>query len=60
MIKKIFRIIKSVLIKEKTFPCIVWDGKKMSYPHLTNKQIKEIEESPKYEGWSVIINEDVI
>ncbi|MGB5920284.1 MULTISPECIES: hypothetical protein [unclassified Arcobacter] len=60
MIKKILKIIKSILIKEKTFPCIVWDGKKMSYPNLTNTQIKEIEESPKYEGWSVIINENVI
>ena len=60
MIKKILKIIKSIFIKEKTFPCIVWDGKKMSYPNLTNTQIKEIEELPKYEGWKVMINENVI
>ncbi len=60
MIKKILKIIKSIFIKEKTFPCIVWDGKKMSYPNLTNTQIKEIEELPKYEGWRVMINENVI
>ncbi|RXJ81983.1 hypothetical protein [Arcobacter sp. F2176] len=60
MIKKILKIIKSIFIKEKTFPCIVWDGKKMSYPNLTNTQIKEIEKLPKYEGWRVMINENVI
>ena len=58
MMKNIFRIIKSLFIKEKTFPCIVWDGKKMSYPSLTIKQIKEIEESPKFESWSVMIDEN--
>ena len=56
--KKIFKIIKNIFIKEETFPCIIWDGKKMSYLNLTNSKIKEIEESPEYEGWSVMIDEE--
>ncbi len=58
MMKKIFKIIKNIFIKEETFPCIIWDGKKMSYLNLTNSKIKEIEESPEYEGWSVMIDEE--
>lgn len=50
-----FDKIKSFLKKEETFACIVWDGKKMSYPHLTQKQIDEIENEPKYKGWSVTL-----
>ena len=37
MIKKI----KS-LFKKETFPCIVWDGKKMKYLDLTQKQIDKM------------------
>jgi hypothetical protein len=58
MLKNILKIIKSIFIKEKSFPCIVWDGKKMSYLNLTNSKIKEIENSPEYEGWSVMIDEE--
>jgi hypothetical protein len=60
MIKNTLKIIKSFFIKEKTFPCIVWDGKKMSYPSLTKSQIEEIENSQKYVGWSVTIDEERI
>ena len=46
--------------KEKTFPCIVWNGKTMSYPHLTQKQIDEINNNsdPKYENWSVTLKRE--
>ena len=37
MLKKI----KS-LLKKETFPCIVWDGKKMKYLDLTQKQIDKM------------------
>lgn len=57
---KIYNILKSFFIKEKKIPCIIWDGKKMSYQSLTNSKIKEIENSDKYEGWSVTIDEDKI
>jgi hypothetical protein len=58
MIKKVYAIIKSFFIKEETFPCIVWDGKKMSYPSLTKTQIKEIETEPKYRAWIVTIDDE--
>jgi len=60
MSTNIFKIIKSIFIKEKTFPCIIWDGKKMSYLNLTKTQIKEIEEDPNRGDWSVTIDEDKI
>ena len=36
-----FEKIKRLFIKE-TFPCIVWDGKKMKYLDLTQKQIDKM------------------
>ncbi len=53
-----FEKIKAIFKKEKTFPCIVWDGKTMSYPHLTQKRIDEINNDPKYENWSVILKRE--
>ena len=53
-----FEKIKKLFVKEETFPCIVWDGKKMSYPHLTQKQIDEINTSPKYKGWHVTLKRE--
>lgn len=50
--------IKKLFIKEKTYPCIVFDGKKMSYPHLTQKQIDEINNDPKYKDWIVRLKEE--
>lgn len=50
------KIIK--LFKKETFPCIIWDGKIMKYLDLTQKQIDEMNNSPKYEGWSVTKKED--
>ena len=52
MLKKIISI-----LKKERIACIVWDGKTMSYPHLTQKQIDDINTNPKYEGWSVTLRE---
>ncbi len=51
--------IKSLFIKEETFSCIVFDGVKMSYVNLTQKQIDNIENSPNHEGWSVTKQEEI-
>lgn len=53
-----FEKLISIFKKEKTFPCIVWDGKTMSYPHLTQKQIDEINYDPKYENWIVTLKKE--
>ncbi|WP_320034138.1 hypothetical protein [Halarcobacter sp.] len=50
--------IKAIFKNEKTFPCIVFDGKKMSYPHLSQKQIDEINNDPKYKEWKVILKKE--
>jgi hypothetical protein len=49
MLKKITAWFK----KEKTYECIVFDGKKMSYPSLTQKQIDDINTLPQYKHWKV-------
>ena len=48
--------IKNILKKEERIPCIIWDGKTMSYRDLTQKQIFEIENDKKYSNWSVTID----
>ena len=53
-----FEKIKKLFKKEPTFECIVWDGKKMSYLSLTQKQMDEINNDPKYEGWFAKLKED--
>ncbi|XPV70154.1 MAG: hypothetical protein ACNI25_06155 [Halarcobacter sp.] len=50
-----FEKFKKLFKKEQTFECIVWDGKTMSYPHLTQKQIDEINSLEKYKNWKVIL-----
>lgn len=50
-----FESIKKLLKKEERFPCIVWDGKTMSYPSLTQKQIDEINTEEKYKDWIVTL-----
>lgn len=47
-----FEKIKNFFKEEEKFECIVWDGKEMKYLDLTQKQIDEINNDPKYEGWS--------
>lgn len=59
-ISNLKNFIKSLFIKEKTFPCIVWDGKMMSYLDLTQTQINNINTAEEYQGWSVTINEENI
>ena len=54
---KISESIKSLFVKEETFSCIVFDGKTMSYPHLTQKQIDNINSSADHKDWIVTINE---
>mgnify|MGYP001339482752 CR=1 FL=1 len=53
MLKKLISIFK----KEERFDCIVWDGKTMSYPSLTQKQIDEINKDPKRKNWIVTLKE---
>ena len=50
-----FENIKKLLKKDETFPCIVWDGKTMSYPSLTQKQIDDINTKPEYKDWIVTL-----
>ncbi len=59
-ISNIFKIIKSMFIKETIYPCIVWDGKTMNYMNLTQTKIENIRNSKEREGWSVTIHEDKI
>lgn len=54
-----FSKIKELFVKEETFPCIVWDGKMMKYLDLTQKQIDEINNLPKYEDWSATKKEEI-
>lgn len=54
-----FEKIKNLFKKEKTYPCIVWNGKNMSYLNLNQKQIDEINSDiPKYKNWHATINEE--
>lgn len=53
-----FEKIKSIFKKEKTFACIVWNGKTMSYPNLTQKQIDEINNEVKYKDWIVTLKKE--
>lgn len=53
-----FNKIKTILKKEETFACILWDGKMMSYPYLTKKQILEYETNPKYKDWKVMLKRE--
>lgn len=53
-----FEKIKSIFKKEDTFACIVFDGKKMSYPHLTKKQIEEIQNDPNKKNWNVTLKRE--
>uniref|UniRef100_UPI0040481C1F hypothetical protein n=1 Tax=Aliarcobacter sp. TaxID=2321116 RepID=UPI0040481C1F len=53
-----FEKIKNLFKKEKTFPCIVWDGKIMRYLDLTQKQIDEMSNSKEYKDWKITKKED--
>ncbi len=44
------------IFKTETFPCIVWDGKKMKYLDLTQKQIDELREKNK--DWTITKKEE--
>jgi hypothetical protein len=51
-------VIKNIFVKEKTFECIIWDGKMMKYQDLNQKQIDEIRNDSKYKDWSVTLKEE--
>ena len=57
-ISNIVKIIKSLFIKELTYPCIIWDGKMMNYMNLTQTQIDKIRNSAEHKGWSVTVNKE--
>mgnify|MGYP000019228100 FL=1 len=52
-----FEKIKS-LFKKETFPCIVWDGKRMKYLDLTQKQIDKFKTDPIYKDWTITKKEE--
>jgi hypothetical protein len=58
MLKQIYQKIKSIFVKKETFPCIIWDGKKMSYLNLSKEQIENIEKDPKCSDWIVTIDKE--
>ena len=53
-----FSKLTGIFKKEKTYSCIIWDTKTMSYQDLTKKQIDEINNDPKYKGWNVSIKDE--
>lgn len=53
-----FEKLKKIFKKEPKIPCIVWDGKKMSYLSLSKKEMDNINNNPKYEGWFAKEKED--
>lgn len=54
---KIFNIIKNIFKKEKTIAYIIWDGKKMNYKNLTEKQINEIKNDKECINWILVVDE---
>ncbi len=47
------KFIKNIFKKEETFPCIVFDGEKMKYLDLTQKEFDKINSDEKnYKGWT--------
>jgi hypothetical protein len=44
---------KNIFKKEETFSCVIFDGKMMKYMDLTQKQIDEIKNDPKYKDWTI-------
>lgn len=48
-----FDKIKNIFKKEETFSCVIFDGKMMKYMDLTQKQIDEIKNDPKYKDWTI-------
>lgn len=50
--------LKNIFKKEKTFECIIWDGKTMKYQDLTQKQIDAISNNPEYKDWTVTLKDE--
>ena len=50
--------IKQLFKKRETFPCIIWDGKTMSYSDLTQKEIDQINTLEKYKDWTVSLKNE--
>ncbi|MFK2821833.1 hypothetical protein [Arcobacter sp. YIC-80] len=48
-----FEKIKEFFKEEEKFPCIIWDGKMMKYLDLSQKEIDNIKNNPKYKNWTV-------
>lgn len=51
-----FNFIKNLFKKEEVFPCLVFDGKKMKYLSLSQKQIDDLKE--KHKEWTITKKED--
>ncbi|CAM4019906.1 hypothetical protein ACLO_1313 [Arcobacter cloacae] len=51
-----FETIKNLFKKEETFSCIIFDGKKMKYLDLTQKQIDKLKEEHK--DWTITKKEE--
>ena len=53
-----FSKLKNLFKKEKTYSCIIWNTKTMSYRDLTKKQIDKINSDPKCKDWNVSIKDE--
>ena len=52
------KTIKELFKKQKTFECIIWDGKTMQYQSLTQKQIENLNNNPEYKDWTITIKDE--
>jgi len=50
--------IKNIFKKEKTFECIIWDGKTMRYQDLTQKQIDKFKTSDEYKNCTITLKDE--
>lgn len=44
---------------QQTFEVIIFDGKKMSYQHLTQKKIDALKKDPKCKEWIITIKDEI-
>ena len=43
----------------KTIEVIIFDGKKMSYQHLTQKQLDALKKKPECKDWVITIKDEI-
>ena len=50
--------IKNIFRKEKTFECIIWDGKTMKYQDLTQKQIDKFKTNEENKNCTITLKDE--